>query len=143
MEWVYNKSGSRAYVRACVRECVRVCVRARACVCDCVCACVRACVRACVCVCVHGFVRMCVSGGTGEILGGPKTFQKSGKFHELPRTSIQHILTPHSHTTGGSFRGQHSKLTKHQVLKLSQEYSCPERLITLQIFRAKRFDIRL
>ena len=60
---------------------------------------------------------------------------KCQTFHELSRKSI-FLLAPHP-TGGGGVRGEHFKVTKHQVLKSisGMQLSCA--IITLQIFWAK------
>ena len=98
-------------VCACVRACVRVCVCA--CVCVCVCVCLYVCMSVCLpppfdtTVCLqHNLASINTDwsgnhsnpnqfdprhpeGSQGDFRGS--NIQKSGKFHELPRKSIQNV----------------------------------------------------
>ena len=63
---------------------------------------------------------------------------KCQTFHELSRKSIFLLAPPTpSDGGGGGVRGEHFKVTKHQVLKSisGMQLSCA--IITLQIFWAK------
>ena len=62
---------------------------------------------------------------------------KCQTFHELSRKSIFLLAPPPNPSDGGGVRGEHFKVTKHQVLKSisGMQLSCA--IITLQIFWAK------
>ena len=75
--------------------------------------------------------------------GWGSTFQKSGKFHELPRKSIICFTHPPPMGVavgilgGQKIRGENVKVTKHQVFKSISGMRLSCAIITLQIFWAK------